>query len=511
MSKPLNPIQIRNIGLFGTVRQAEVDDNLIPDGAVTEAVNFNFDRKGAAVVRPGMVALGGTAIANAGVNHNGRWVGIHNALGSVILAAFDPVVGGGSQTIVIYISDSDGWRIGGSVSFTSTSAKVRFLDFSNYTLAFNGRDLAKFATYPFSSWSTGGSPLGSPPANFIFAEVYKSRIYAVQADGNAIPSYTKGLSRLYFSSVISSGGNITWNTTTDYVDINPGDGESITALKRYSLELLCFKPNYIYRFRTTGVDPDPLIKIGTRSNESVIEGKRGLYFLHETGFYRYSGGYPTEISRPISDIVKAIPFSQLDDAPAWKDSDHIYWSLGNLTIPELKQTVTWKNVVVRYTESSDVWTVYSYASDIRVATTYTSPSTINISPVVGFGDGTTGAGNNGVIAVLNAGTTDLGEAIIHRLITKFYDWNSIATRKIIKELVTICEKATDMHIMYQIDDSIEWNELGQLTSFLTYFRKDTKPFHKIRFKISGVTKSEAAIFQGIEVLSGIDEGNLLGL
>lgn len=355
-------------------------------------------------------------------------------------------------------------------------------------------------------WNTGSSRhwhfTGNPinPQNMWgrapqLGEVYKSRVYLsgdTSKEGNP--------SRVYFSSAISTAGIITWNSQEDWADINPGDGEGITGLKRFSLELLIFKPNYIYRFRTSGTDPDPLIKIGTRSHESIIEGKRGLYFHHDTGFYRYSGGYPVEISRPISDIVDAIPYGQYDDINVWNDNDHIYWSVGNLSISETKETVTWRNVVLRYTESSDVWTIYSYANEPRRGMTYNSGSAI--SRVIGT--------DHGVVATVNSGTTDFGEPIESRLRTKWYDWNELATRKLIQEITAVCEKAQGMTLMYQTDeDTTRWQTIGQLRKMVNVFDTLSITCHRVRFQVIGITRSEAPILRMLEITKGINEGLIL--
>lgn len=494
MSQPLSPQQIRNIGVNGLIRQAEVDDHLIPEGAVTEVVNFHFDRKGVATVRLGITGLGGTISTGATSTQGYPIWGLHNVANGSILA----VVSTGSSARV-YAWGGASW-VSNLTSGTANTTK-RFVNFAGEVVAINwGTATNQYSSLQFwtgrennASWTVTGNPINPQNLNSNnvfpqYGEVYKSRIY-VSGD----PAYP---SRLFFSSVISSAGNITWAPTTDYVDINPGDGEDNTALKRFSLELLFFKPNYIYRFRTSGVDPDPLIKIGTRSNESVVEGKRGLYFHHDTGFYRYSGGYPTEISRPIIDFVKAIPFSQYSIISSWKDNDHIYWSLGNLTITNPYDTTTFKNVVVRYTESSDVWTIYSLSNNPKLGMPYNSSSAL--STVMGL--------DNGVVATQDSGTTDLGEPIAYRLITKWLEWEGIATRKTITKALAICEKAQDTQIFYQIDDHLEWFSLMQLRSYLTYKEGETKTFHRIRFKVTGNTKVEGAIFQGLQILDGNQEG-----
>jgi hypothetical protein len=341
------------------------------------------------------------------------------------------------------------------------------------------------------NWKFTGNPINPQNMwgyNINLIEVYKSRIYA--AGDPAYPS------RLFSSSVISSVGNVTWSPTVDYVDINPGDGEDFTGLKRYSLELLVFKPNYIYRFKTSGVDPDPLIKIGTRSQESIVEGKRGVYFHNDTGFYRYSGGYPDEISRPISDFIQAIPYSQYANIVGWKDPDHIYWSIGNVTIAETSGNVVWKNVVLRHTESSDLWTIYSYPFDIRRATEFNNNT--SLTRILGT--------DNGVVATQNSGTTDLGEPIKARVRTKFYTWEGVENRKLIQRMLGICEKAQGMEIRCQVDEDQAWKSIGQLKKMYDYFDNVNIRFHRIRFEFSVITKSESSILRGLEIFEGLNEG-----
>lgn len=482
----LDPKKIENLGVYGVIRAAEVNDSLIPDGAVTDSVNFQFDRKGAATVRTGLSALGATVLASR------PCYGLFNAQNGTAIAVFS-----NGSSAAIYSFSSGAWGL--SLDGGTASIAVRFVDFGSYTIALN------FMYNTYSSmrfWNAGSSRhwhnTGNPinPQNMWgytpqFGEVYKSKVYLfgdTSKEGNP--------SRLYFSSVISSTGNITWSPSVDYVDINPGDGEGGSGLKRFSLELLCFKPNYIYRFRTSGVDPDPLIKIGTRSQESIVEGKRGLYFHHDTGFYRYTGGYPTEISRPISDIVDAIPYTQFKSIAGWNDSDHIYWSIGTVTVLDVKENITYKNCVIRYTESSDVWTVYSYSSDLRRGTTYNSGTTL--TRIVGT--------DMGIVATQNSGNLDIGEPIKYRLRTKWYDWGTVATSKVIEELVGICEKAQGSELMYQTDENQEWKSIGQLKQLATYFNKQQIRFNRIKFQLTGVSRSEPPVFLGVEIIKGINFG-----
>lgn len=479
----MTPQSIANIGTYGLMREAEVNSRLIPEGAVTDSVNFSFDSKGVATVRPGMTALGATVLTAR------PCVGLFNAQQGTAIAAFS-----NGSSAAIYTFSSGAWAV--SLDGGTASVAIRFVDFASYTIAVN------FIANTSSSmrfWNAGSSRhwhfTGNPinPQNMWgynpkFGEVYKSRVY-VSGD----PLYG---SRLFFSSVISSTGNITWNPTVDFIDINPGDGESNSGLKRFSLELLFFKPNYIYRFKTTGVDPDPLIKVGTRSQESIVEGKRGLYFHHDTGFYRYSGGYPSEISRPVSDIVAAIPFSQFSAISSWNDQDHIYWSIGTVSVPEVRETTVYKNATLRYTESSDVWTIYSNSSDIRRGMAYNNGTTL--TRLIGT--------DTGVVATHNTGTTDIGEPIKYRLRTKWYEWDGIVNQKWVTDMTAICEKAQGAQLSYRTDENLEWNPIGDLKQLATRFLKPSIKFRRIKFQLSGVSRSEAPVFLGLEITKGQNEG-----
>jgi hypothetical protein len=477
--------------VYGVIRQAEVDDILIPDGAVTEAINVHFDRKGATTSRLGVTAIGATVVAGY---FN---VGLFNVQSNTMIAAFDQA----GSVRIYHLQPSNVW--GSTLSGLTSSARVRFVDFAGRTVVVNGTydSIRVWNGSNATGWVSTGNPIN--PQQFAsdasvntqtlrasFIEVYKSRVYLA---GDATSP-----DRLFFSSVISSAGNLAWTPSTDYVDINPSDGENITGLKRFSLELLVFKPNYIYRFRTSGVDPDPLIKIGTRSQESVVEGKKGMYFHHDTGLYRYSGGYPKEISRPIIDFIDNIPYTKRSKIYGWRDQDHIYWSIGNITLPETSGNVTWSNVVLRFTENSEVWTVYSYSNDITGGVDFNNQTTL--TRVVGL--------DNGVIATFNNGNTDLGEPIKYRVSTKWYEWSGIASRKVLLRMQAISEKAQGGQVHYQVDEDPAWKPIpgGQVKKFLNFFEPLSINFHRIRFKLTGVSRVEPAIFLGFEVALGLDEG-----
>jgi hypothetical protein len=505
MEKEKKVIRLENMGVYGVIRQAEVDDNLIPKEAVVEAVNVNFDRKGAVQKRNGLTKFGNAAVFKAGTGTTSRayCYGLCNVVFSTSSSYFPLAVftQSGSQSIYVYQSGSWGITLSGDSSYKPT----RFLNFNNNLIRVNGAN-------DMLVWTGGGTWIASGgqinPDNMAsydtnLLEAYKSKVYTA-GDANH-PN------RLYFSSVISSTGAIDWTPTEDYIDINPSDGDIITALKRYGTELLVFKTRYIYRFKSSGIDPDPLISVGVENPEDIIEGKSGLYFLDKANqaVFKYNGGTPEEISRPISDLLTGL-YLKNGVGTCWKDNDHIYWSLGSQTING--KTIT--GFTIRYTESSNIWTTYSYPFGASRTTDYWNEDSWNSKTVL------IGTSAINTVYIYSTSTTanidpekpiaPNGEIpISYHFITKWYDFGSIEDRKVIKRMVGVCEKAQGSKIYYQKDDDVGWTEMGQLRKYMTDFDQLNIRFHRIRFKINGVSDKDTFIFKGFQITDYDNEGPIV--
>jgi hypothetical protein len=129
MANKLKPHSVDKIGVYGVIRQASVDDVLIPDGAVTEVQNFHFDRIGAATSRPGTTALGSTVLANRPA------VGIHNVQSRTAIVVFN---NGSSSTIYSFGTASDATPSAWAVSLDggTASVKIRFTDFGSFSIQY---------------------------------------------------------------------------------------------------------------------------------------------------------------------------------------------------------------------------------------------------------------------------------------------------------------------------------------------------------------------------------------
>lgn len=134
------------------------------------------------------------------------------------------------------------------------------------------------------------STLGTNTPNFAFSETHKNRLWAAGDVANP--------SRLYYSPDLSNGGpDGDWNgATSGEIDIDPGDGDRITALASHKNELWVFKGPYTGSIhRITGSAPtgdDAFARttfirgLGAVGQRSIFRFGDDLGFLWSDGTFR---------------------------------------------------------------------------------------------------------------------------------------------------------------------------------------------------------------------------------
>ncbi len=466
---PLPPHQ-RTSFESGLITYSAVSENRRPETSVSESINLHFDTIGSATLRKGMTALG------AGLP-SGNILGMHYHVDTV-----SP----NTNTKLIVVTGSAAYYLNGS-AYTSkrtgltSDSKARFSTFLNYAFMVNGTEATAVWDGTASAFSTIGNALSAPTGTLI--ENFRGRMW--------IGGNTTYPSRVFYSSVPSAVATpiITWDTsatTGQWIDISPSDGDFLTAFQRSRNVMLAFKTNRLYRIFDIGqIDPDPYYAVGTSSQESVLETKAGVFFHHASGFYQYNVyGQVVEISRPIIDIIRAIPTSQYTSVVGWSepDGDHLNWYVGDVTY----RGVTYSKIVVRYSISTQVWTHYSFPRTFTMA--------IRRQPF--YTDGTTQfalAGDSaGNICEMNTGLDDMGTPISYSLIT---GWDKIdgllSTRKVIQQASFLHYGGAGTNVSYQTeeqdpDDLGNWKgRVGMLRSSNTGINSIDIKGRKVRFKLSG--------------------------
>lgn len=451
-----------------------VDEFVVPTGTLALAINWHFDRIGALTTRKGY------AIVGAQISAGNAVLGLHQFLdeGSGTNDQLIAVV----NTVAYYLSA--GTWTSKRTSLTAGS-KARFVNYLDFVWMVNGTEAtAVWDGAAANSFVTTGNAASAPTGKYI--EVFRNRVW--------IAGNTTNPSRVTYSSLPSAGVVLWTGSDTGTIDVVPNDGGDITAIKKFARALYVFKPDFMYRiYSINETEPDPQIFVGTYSQESVVIAKDGMYWHHPSGIYRLRKGeeQPREISKPVNEIIKNIGYSFYDDVNSWTDEDHVYFSVGDITLnSNTENALTINNCVLRWTISTEVWTIYSYASEFRVGAQYDNGS--GLVQVVGDSDGT--------VYTVNSGNTDNSAKIHCHLETQWENFTGLRSEtKEIRKFSALHENAQGAMLGYRTQTNTKAVEpIGQLESPDTIFKKNIR-CKKIKFVLSVSTSGGQMVFQGFEL------------
>ena len=464
----LEPQQLTNFS-DGLITDGAVASSQMPLSVVSESLNMDFDKIGSVKLRRGTTLLGNQL--------SGNILGLYEFRDS----------GTGTNNQIIAVNGTTVYYLSGtwtSKRTVSTGKKAEFTTFLDYVFMVNGTDASQtWDGNPSNSFGTTNA-VDAPVGHYI--ENFRSRVWIAN-----------NTDRVYYSSLPSTATPpaITWNTTDWYIDISPQDGDNVTKLKRYKNALLLFKRNHLYRiYSINETEPDPKINVGTYSGKSIVEAVDGIYFHHPSGIYRYSEGGISCISQPIIDFIQNITVANYSKVVGWEDGNHVCFSVGNVTIG----SVTYTNVVLRYTISSRVWTFRSYPTQFLASSKYNDGTTIY--NVCGDDDGN--------ILKIDTGNTDNTSPIFYSLTSRKYSLDGLfSTRKHISKMAVIHKGMEGASVSYGVDS----DHISDLKPLIQIESKIAKPFttdikgNQIWFNVKGSSVGEPFEYEGMEILESSSE------
>jgi hypothetical protein len=458
----------------GVIRSSQLNDTVTPENSVQLAVNMNFDRVGAITTRNGIATyattLGGSVTSFGTLNIQGGVKRLFAQFGTTI-QAWDGVSWVTKRT-------------------TSVATKARFSQWLNHIYMVNGTDALQCSDGGNFAATAGFIPATTMPVGHFVNAGFDGRIWVANKTADTI----------YYSDIVQFNvGTQTYSityTNTSFQNISPQDGESFTGLFRVPKALLVFKQNHIYRiYSADNIDPYPAYNVGTYSQESIVQAKDGLYFHHSSGFYKFAyDSQPTEISRRVLDFVKAIPRANYENVVGVYDGyDAIKWSVGSVEV----EGVTYTNCQMRYSISTQVWTIYDFAG-----TTITSLVSYDDGTAISQVAGTT----TGLIGVLDSGTTDFGAPIYYDMIDRWRSFTEMYSQtKNISGMMVMTENGAGMDLQYQTEKTPVdvWQDIDTVKDKYDalFPNASTDDFNNIRLRLHGNNNGTPIIFHGIEILS----------
>lgn len=273
------------VGNFKGLRSV---DPLAPEGAKV-ALDVDLDLPGAIRNRPGRSyyssgdsggytgtvyrLIDGSAIAT-GAKYALSASKLHEVKTTTIASATVSPDTGVATDVIIFGTPSTGSRV--------------------YVSDSNG--LRRYSAGSFTNIGTTTTPRGG----FLAVQSRDARLVCAYSAINATPVS----SRVHFSD---AGAPETW-TSTNFVDLNPGDGEVITGMQQLGDLLVVFKETRAYVFYGNSTDStgNPVfnyrtVNLGDRIIPSARAGRFGsdgqaIYYHAGRGIYRMAGGAPALIS-----------------------------------------------------------------------------------------------------------------------------------------------------------------------------------------------------------------------
>lgn len=522
---PLAPIDRKSLR-SGLLCESAVGENDRPETSVMAVENMHFDDIGVATLRKGTLLF-----ADSNNFGGGAMLGMHMYIDVPGNHNLDTIIVAEGSNIWINNNNTGGWNSEGAGSGPGGPFfKTRFATFLNEVFAVNGGDPMQEFDPNVGNFVENGTNTTDAPVATTTIELFQSRLWTM-GDPN-FPS------RLYYSTVPSaqSTPTITWNTdvtTGNWIDISPQDGDFPTALQRFRTQLLVFKTNRLYRVFGIGqVDADPWYGVGTSSQESVIETKVGVFFHHASGIYLYDVyGTVQEVSRPVIDFIRAISPLQYPYITGYLelDADHVVWAIGDVYITSPWQAGTgnaddfdpsfggskatfYHNCELRYTISTQVWTVYTkpYAAttslrrqpfatqgngEFEIALVGTNGGRL-ISPDWGVADNGDDSGSNNV-------------AIPYSLTHRWENLDGLNSTRITVQNITFAHiGGAGTNVAYQTEENDpdnlhDWTKRvgkGVFVNRYTVFTAANIKGRKMRIRISGKASGNPFIYHGYEVI-----------
>ena len=433
MARLTETIKWRDVSAGNT--QKVSSDVSIPN-SLPFSMNLLFDRVlGEAESREGTNRIGNQLSAG------NPCLGLFQHLDST--AANNKLFAGFGTSIYDVITGSAG------VSSLTASADQNFVTFLNTTLMLNGSEARAYTAA--GGWVSTGSPLGvdSLPAGGKFPIEFKDRVYAAVTD------------RIYYTNT-PTGGSVSWSATgSGSIQVEQEDGGgTLQALNKVPGYLMIYKQRSLKRWNFDSTFPEDLVNIGTQSHKSVVRARgKNFFFYGPNGFYETDGGYPKLISRPVQRMVEAIASSFYSSVNGWSDNNHVYWSIGDITVDfDRGYTESYSNVVLRYTIDTQQWAPLQYAHEFRAMNQYISG---NDTLIIG-GDA------DGQILQINSGNSDYGSvAIKYILQSPEFDFKNREYFKTISDKIFVHSDRTVGALLQARLDYGEWRAIGSLKDIVT--------------------------------------------
>lgn len=383
------PGQPVKIGPFVGGMNTYSGPSTIADNEAVELLNLDVDLDGSLLARPGVAKS--TAPQSGTIAHV---LGTYRAVAGTVYI----IVAFGTSLRAFNTSDSVWTTINSGLLYT---ACVQYNDFLWLVAKPSG------TTQNGGKWDPVGGyvTVANMPRGYS-ACIYKERMF-VAASRN---SDENSINRVKFSN---AGDPATW-TSTDYFDVNAGDGDDITKIYVFDSSIVIFKSDSTYIFAyesapTKGLTQKVSATIGANNTFSVVEFENNLFVMHEANVYRISNWNWEHAN------IK-IPFEYVN-------------AYSTVDIDKSSLSILGNRIIARYYDKyyvlglkTGAWSEWNFTTEGYTPSEFVGNP--NISPLVGASNyyGVSYVSTNAHFYYFVDGKFDTDEEFTIRLITKSFDF-----------------------------------------------------------------------------------------
>lgn len=358
----------------------KIDDPLLPENTAQNVQNFVGTKIGSMKKRSGQKRLNAALLPG-------------------VIQGLYPYYGNNSRQIITVAGGKGYLWDALSEAFTAiktgidNTAPTLFETCVNYMVAANG------INPPWKWDGTTASTLDNAPADGQFPTLYKEKLFLVPKSDPSTLLWSKSF---YPED---------WTDLNNYMHVNKGDGDKITALRTFLDELVIFKRHSIHVLHGSNLDTFRMVntetKIGATGPLAVTRFQNSLFFVNNDGIYTWNGMSAVNISRErIPEFWEQINQEHLDKAVATTRNGMVWFSL-----PE--GTSSYNNIILVYVPIGEggKWWIYRG---------------INASCFTEFNTGNeillySGDSYEGYVNQQDVGTDDFGNSIDAHWVGKTFD------------------------------------------------------------------------------------------
>lgn len=289
---------VASVDTFGLGLNLRDKVDAVEQGAAIDCLNVEFSNRGSIRQRDGYTAFTESSLAQP-----------VQSLHAHYRAAGAPQLLAGAGTRIDAIDDD------GTVASSITGLTSGVWDFARFGTPNSERSYAGQGNSTLKRWdgSAWSSIASTPTGGALAVSATSNRLvvgrFLTTTGGPTGAGGTSSPSHVYFSD---AGLAETW-TANNFVQLTPGDGETVQAIVAWRELVFVFKESKFFVFYGESIDAggDPIFDyrpvdtgVGCISPRAVCVSEQGVYFLDRQGVYFTNGGEPTRVSNVIDPIFK---------------------------------------------------------------------------------------------------------------------------------------------------------------------------------------------------------------